>query len=93
MFQFKNTIMYSLAIILLIVIIDLYRVTQLCIFPNLVELQMKDSTLMILGGVLLCFITILSVLINAPLAFSGLFCFGGAALVFAGLYELTVNFN
>jgi hypothetical protein len=62
-------------------------------FPNFVELQMKDSTLMILGGVLLCFITILSVLINAPLAFSGLFCFGGAALVFAGLYELTVNFN
>jgi len=54
---------------------------------------MKDSTLMILGGVLLCFITILSVLINAPLAFSGLFCFGGGALVFAGLYELTVNYN
>jgi hypothetical protein len=29
----------------------------------------------------------------APLLFTGLFCFGGAGLVLAGLYELTVNFN
>jgi len=47
-FQFKNTIMYSLAIILLIVIIDLYRVTQLCIFPKLKGLQMKQSTIAML---------------------------------------------
>lgn len=54
---------------------------------------MKDSTLMIFGGIFLCFITILLTLTNAPLLFTGLFCFGGAGLVFAGLYELTVNFN
>lgn len=54
---------------------------------------MKDSTLMILSGIFLSFITILLVLINAPLAFCGLFCFGGSSLVFAGLYELMVNFN
>lgn len=54
---------------------------------------MKDSTLMIFGGVFLSIITILLVLINAPLAFSGLFSIGGAGLVFAGLYELIVNYN
>ena len=53
---------------------------------------MKDSTLMILGGVYLSFIAILLVLINAPLAFSGLFSLGGFGLVFAGIWEL-VNFN
>lgn len=54
---------------------------------------MRDSTLMIFGGIFLCVITILLALINAPLLFTGLFCFGGAGLVLAGLYELTVNFN
>jgi len=54
---------------------------------------MKDSTLMIFTGVFLSIITVLLVLINAPLAFAGLFCFGGTGLVFAGLYELIVNYN
>ena len=54
---------------------------------------MKDSTLLLLGGVYLCFLTIGSVLIGAPLALCGLLCFSGAGLMFAGLYEMTVNYN
>lgn len=48
---------------------------------------------MIFGGIFLSVITILLALISAPLLFTGLFCFGGASLISAGLYELVVNFN
>lgn len=54
---------------------------------------MKDSTIKIFGGVFVSFITILLVLTNAPLIFTGLFCLGGGGLIVAGLYELIVNFN
>lgn len=53
---------------------------------------MKNSTLMLLGGIYLCLLTIASVLAGTPLLFSGVLCFGGAGLVFAGLFEL-VNYN
>lgn len=49
---------------------------------------MKTSTLMLLGGIHLCLLTIASVLAGTPLLFSGVLCFGGAGLVFAGLFEL-----
>ncbi len=55
--------------------------------------QMKDTTLMIFGGVILTFISVLLVLTNAPLALTGLFSIGGTGLVFAGLYELIVNYK
>ena len=54
---------------------------------------MKDSALMLLGGVLLCFLTILSVFTQVPLLISALFCLGGTGLIFAAMYELTVNDN
>jgi hypothetical protein len=54
---------------------------------------MKDSTLMLLGGVYLCFLTIGAVLINAPLLMCGVLCFGGTSLVFAAVYEMMVNYN
>jgi hypothetical protein len=54
---------------------------------------MKTSTLLLFGGVYLCFLTIGSVLISAPLALCGLLCFGGVGLVVAGLYEMMVNYN
>ena len=53
---------------------------------------MKNSTLMLLGGIYLCLLTIASAFTSAPLLISGVLCFGGAGLVFAGLYEL-VNYN
>jgi len=49
---------------------------------------MKTSTLLLLGGIYLCVLTIAS----TPLLFSGILCFGGAGLVFAGLHEL-FNYN
>jgi hypothetical protein len=54
---------------------------------------MKSSTLMLLGGVYLSVLTIASVLAGTPLLFSGVLCFGGAGLVFAGLFEMIVNYN
>lgn len=53
---------------------------------------MKTSTLLLLGGIYLCVLTIASVLASTPLLFSGVLCFGGAGLVFAGLHEL-FNYN
>ncbi len=54
---------------------------------------MKDSTLMLLGGFYLCLLTIASAFISTPLLFSGVLCIGGTGLVFAGLYEMIVNYN
>ena len=54
---------------------------------------MKDSTLMLLGGIYLSVLTIASVIASTPLLFSGVLCFGGAGLMFAGLYEMVVNYN
>lgn len=54
---------------------------------------MKNSTLMLLGGVYLCLLTIASVFATTPLLMSGVLCLSGAGLVFAGLYEMIVNYN
>lgn len=54
---------------------------------------MKDSALMLLGGVLLSFLTILSVFTGVPIFISALLCVGGTGLIFSAMYELTVNDN
>jgi hypothetical protein len=54
---------------------------------------MKDSALILLAGVLICFLTIASVFTNAPLIISGILCFGGISLIFAAVYEMTINYN
>jgi hypothetical protein len=54
---------------------------------------MQDSALILLAGVLVCFLTIASVFANVPLIISGMLCFGGVGLIFAAMYEMTVNYN
>jgi hypothetical protein len=54
---------------------------------------MKESTLMITLGILLSFLSIVLVLINAPLLLAGLVCIGGGMSIISGLYELIVNYN
>ena len=54
---------------------------------------MKDSSLMLLGGIYLCFLTIGAVLINAPLLMCAVLCFGGTGLVGCAMYEMIVNYN
>ena len=54
---------------------------------------MKDSALILLAGVIVCFLTIASVFTNTPLLISGILCFGGVSLIYAAIYEMTVNYN
>jgi hypothetical protein len=54
---------------------------------------MKDSTLILIAGIMLCFLTIVSVYTSTPLLISGILCLGGTGLVFAAIYEMTVNYN
>lgn len=53
---------------------------------------MKTSTLLLFGGIYLCVLTIASVLAGTPLLFSGVLCFGGVGMVFAGLHAMIVKY-
>lgn len=49
---------------------------------------MKDSALLLLGGVYLCSLSLASVMLNMPTLICGGLCLSGTALIIASMYEL-----